>query len=103
MDTVKVISNGVVICEDTINEAVRSGAYNSKNWHTFSEMIVKELKQQHDVIFFINQFSNAKFKWKEWLNISEETIYIQIMLVVRWQYSHYVHDLPSEVIAPLIR
>lgn len=102
-DTVKIISDGVVICEDTINAAVRSGAYNSKNWHIFSEMIVKELRQQHDVTFFINQFSNAKFKWQEWLYITEETIYNQIMMVVRWQYSHFWHDLPTEVIAPLIR
>lgn len=103
MDTIKVISNGKTICEDIINEAVRQGAYNSKNWHVYSKMIAEELRKQNDVTFYINQFSNAKFKWQEWLYISEETIYNQIMLVVRWQYSHYWHDLPAEIVAPLVR
>lgn len=102
-DTVKIISDGVVICEDTINAAVRSGAYNSKNWHIFSEMIVKELRQQHDVTFYINRFAQTTFKWREWLYSSEESIYINIMIEVRLQYSHNAFELPGNVIAPLMR
>ena len=99
---VKVISNGEVIANDEVNENVKKGAYNSMNWHRYSEMIQKEIKQQKDVTFALDTLSRTSFKWREWYLSGVESIHIHVMLVVKQKYSHMISDLPAFIAAPFM-
>lgn len=99
---VKVISNGEVIANDEVSESVKSGAYNTTNWHRYSEMIQKEIKQQKDVTFMIDTMSRVTFKWREWYLSGVESIHIHVMLVVKQRYSHLITDLSAFLAAPFM-
>lgn len=99
---VKVISDGETIAHNEINEAVKSGAYNSRDWRRYSEMIHEELRKQKDVTFAIDTMSRATFKWREWINSSVDCIHIHVMLVVKQRYSHDIADLPAFIAAPFL-
>lgn len=86
-ESVKVISNGITICEDAISESVRKGAYNTTNWHKYSTLIVQELKKRNNVTFFINESSQITFGWHCWLNPIEASIFVNIMMIVHQRFS----------------
>lgn len=100
---VKVVSNGETIVNDEINENVKKGAYNSMNWHHYSELIHKEIKQQKDVTFIIDTMSRLTFKWREWYLNGVESIHLHVMLVVKQRYSHLIKDMPAFLVASFMR
>lgn len=87
MKEVIIESNGTQICAEPINERVQQGAYNSMNWHRFSEMIRTELKKHQDVDFILDQndreFGAYTFHWRDFLYTSVEGIHLYVMLIVR--------------------
>lgn len=101
---VKLFADNRLICTAPISETVQSGAYNSMNWHAYSERIAAELRQQHNVRFEIDsRFGLFNFNWREWLYVNVEQVHFYVMMVVRHCFSHNAYDMPAEVIAPLIR
>lgn len=97
-DTVTIKSNGTSICVEPINERVRQGAYNSQNWHRYSEMVLAELKKQNNVTFEIDKrFASYTFNWREFLYTSIETIHFHVMFLVRHCFSQLPADLPTEI------
>lgn len=94
---VKIISNGSVIRQDEVIEAVQKGNINAMNWDEYSKLIAEEIEKQHDAVFEICFLSRMSFKWREWVGMSAETILNYVMLVVKGRYSHDVADLPAYI------